>query len=320
MSMLSVEKCNCADSDKPQKTQLLLITVGLLAIFFITEWSVGLWTHSLSLQADAQHILSDVAALGISLIATWLARKPATGKATFGHQRVEIFAALINGLSLLAIAFVIFWEAIHRWQNPETILALPMLAVAFIGLVINILNINILHSHSHNDLNIRGVFLHILADTASSVGVIIAALSVHFLNWLWADTIISLLVATLTAISAIPLVKISILVLLEYAPDTINPEEVEKSLKSFPGVTEVEKLHIWAINSHQVILSARVKVDSDSTEEREKLLYRLQIHLQQNFGIHDTFLQLNHSKLTQENTLHPLFQQDLVAILSSRAP
>jgi cobalt-zinc-cadmium efflux system protein len=318
MSMLSVQKCNCADYDKPEKSQLLWIVVGLLAIFFITEWSVGLWTHSLSLQADAQHILSDVAALGISLIATWLARKPATGKATFGYQRVEILAALINGLSLLVIAAVIFWEAIHRWQNPETILALPMLGVALLGLIINIFNINILHSHSHNDLNIRGALLHIFADTASSIGVIIAALSVHFLNWLWADTIISLLVATLTAISAIPLVKSSLLVLLEYVPDTINTEEVEKSLKSFPGVIEVDKLHIWAINSHQVILAAHLKVDSDNNEEREILLNRLQIHLQQNFGINDVVLQFNHHKLSQQNTLHPLFQQDLVAMLSNR--
>ena len=317
--MVLVQQCECAWKENPpinlsrQKTRLLWTAVGLLAGFFVAEWSVGLWSHSLSLQADAGHILSDVGALGISLIASWIAQQPATGKATFGNGRFEIVAALANGLSLLAIASVIIWQAIHRFHSPEIILGLPMLAVAVLGLIVNLLNINLLHSHSHNDLNLRGAFLHVIADTASSVGVIIAALVIHLWDWLWADAAISLLVAGLTGISALPLIQESLKVLLEYAPESIDLMEVENSLQYFPGVCQVDKLHIWTIASKQVMLCANITVDCAKVEERDRLLQQLQAHLQNTFGITETTLQLTNRRPAP---LHPLFSHNLVSLIT----
>lgn len=315
--------CECSPLNKSvpgsqsrQKTQLLWIVVGLLTGFFVAEWSVGLWSHALSLQADAGHILSDVAALGISLLASWLAQKPAAGIATFGHRRVEILAALVNGCSLLAIAALICWEAIHRFQSPEEVLGLPMLAIAAVGLVVNLLNINLLHQHSHHDLNLRGAFLHVVADTASSVGVIIAALAVHFLNWFWADAAVSLLVASLTGLSALPLVGESLKILLEYAPSSIEPSKVEAALKSFPGVLDVEKLHIWTINSGMVMLCADLTVESSTAEQRDRLLRQLQAYLHQEFGILEAILQLTSPNSKAAIPLHPLFNQNLISMLS----
>jgi cobalt-zinc-cadmium efflux system protein len=313
--------CPCADDSatiavSQQKTRLLWITIGLLAVFFVAEWTVGFWSRSLSLQADAGHILSDVVALGLSLLATWLAKQAPSGKATFGYQRLEILAALVNGLSLLVIAALISWEAIHRWQSPETILGLPMLAIAFLGLIVNLLNITLLHPHTHNDLNLRGALLHIIADTASSVGVILAALAVHLCNWLWADAAISLVVATFTGLSALPLIQESLKVFLEYAPETINPSEVETSLNSFHHIVQVEKLHIWTISSGKVMLCAHITVDCENTKESDRLLRRLQTHLQQSFGITEITLQLTSRKFDTVIPIHPLFNQDLVAILS----
>jgi cobalt-zinc-cadmium efflux system protein len=308
-------KCDIVDScanvtRSRQKTQLLWITVALLALFFVAEWSVGLWSHSLSLQADAGHILSDVAALGLSLFATWLAQQPATGKATFGHHRVEILAALVNGLTLLAIALVISWEAIHRFQTPETILDLPMLAIACLGLIVNLLNITLLHPHSHDDLNLRGAFIHVIADTVSSLGVILAAIAIHLWDWLWADAAISLVVAVLTGLSALPLLRESLNILLEYAPKSIEPIEVQNYLESIAGVVEVEKLYIWRISQGKVMLSANLIVDCARTSERDRLLKELQNHLRENFGIGETTLQL-----TSRVVIHPLFNQNLVSMV-----
>jgi cobalt-zinc-cadmium efflux system protein len=322
--MFLLRRCECPIVDNPavlahqRKTQLLWITLALLAVFFVVEWTVGLWSRSLSLQADAGHMFSDVAALGISLIASWLAQQPAKGKATFGYRRVEILAALVNGLSLLFIAGFITWEAIARWQSPNTILGLPMLVVATLGLIINLLNIALLHPHSHDDLNLRGALLHIISDTVSSVSVIFAALAIHLWNWLWADLVVSLVVAVLTALSALPLIQESLKILLEYAPETVEPQEVETSLKSFPGVTEVEKLHIWTVGSQQVMLCANLTVDSQTVEERDRLLRKLQNHLNRSFGITESSLQLTSRKAITVKPLHPLFDISLVAAVIAK--
>lgn len=314
--------CGCspiADLDvihRRQRNQRLGITVVLLLSFFVAQLGIGLWSHSLSLLADAGHLFSDVASLGLTLLASWLAQRPAAGQATFGYRRVEILVALVNGLSLLAIAFFIAWEAVGRVQTPEPILGLPMLIGAAVGLVVNGLNITLLHQHRHDDLNLRGAFLHVVADAASSVGVILAALAVYFLNWSWIDAATSLLVAGLTALSAIPLIRESLEILMEYAPRSIDPAEVATTLKSFSAVYRVEKLHIWTITSGQLMLCAHLSVQALSAEERDRLLKQLQTHLNQEFGISESILQLTSSNPTESIALHPLFSNNLLSLLS----
>lgn len=320
--MLSLQWCGCADDsikvfNNQQKAKTLWITVGLLAVFFVAEWSVGLWSQSLSLQADAGHVFSDISALVISLFASFLAQQPAKTQATFGHQRIEVLAALLNGLGLLAIATFIILEAIQRWQHPATILGLPMLGVAVLGLIVNLFNITLLHPHTHNDLNLRGALLHVIADTASSVGVIIAALAVHLWDWWWADVAISLVVATFTGLSALPLVQQSLKIFLEYAPESIDPAEVEISLKSFRGVVQVEKLHIWTISLDKVMLCANLTVECATIQECDRLLNKLQTHLRKNFHITEVTLQLTSYKKTLAIPIHPLFKQDIALMLSA---
>jgi cobalt-zinc-cadmium efflux system protein len=182
-------------SQVQQKFQALWTALVLLSVFFCVELSVGIWSHSLSLLADAEHILSDVAALGLALVASWLSQS-ISKQTIFGRYRPEILAALINGISLACIAAWIVKEAVVRLQSPDVeILGIPMLTTALIGLGINSFNALYLHGCSHHDLNIRGVFLHIVADIASSVGAVLAAIAVLWLNWTWADGVISLLVA-----------------------------------------------------------------------------------------------------------------------------
>ncbi|MBW4683868.1 MAG: cation diffusion facilitator family transporter [Komarekiella atlantica HA4396-MV6] len=323
--MLSLQWCECTCTNSSKKviknqlnTKILWIIVVLLTSFFIAEWSVGLWSKSLSLQADAEHILSDITALAISLIASFLAQRPAKSKATFGHQRIEVLAALLNGLILIAIATFIAWEAIQRWQNPATILGLPMLGIAVLGLIVNLFNITLLHPYTHNNLNLRGALLHVIADTASSLGVILAAVAIHFWDWWWADIAISLVVATFTGLSALPLVQESMKIFLEYAPELIDPVEVEISLKLFPDVIQVEKLHIWTISSNKIMLCANLTVECATIWERDRLLSKLQNHLQTTFNITEITLQITSCKKPAIISIHPLFKQDIALMLSTK--
>lgn len=299
-----------------RKTRLLSIALALLAFFLVAEFGAAVWSHSLSLLADSGHMLSDVAALGLALLAAWLARQPAGAQATFGHRRVEILAALVNGVSLLVIAVWIAWQAVGRFAAPEPVLGLPMLIAAAVGLVVNGLSIQLLHPESHHDLNLRGAFLHMAADAASSVGVLLAALAVDCLNWQWADAAVSLLIACLTGLSAGPLVRESLTILMEYAPPAISPVEVEAALNAFQAVCRVEKLHIWTVTSGQVWLCAHLIVTTEAAEERDCLLQRLQAHLKQKFGLQEAILQLTAPPPLAAIPLHPLFSGNLISMFA----
>ena len=201
-------------STRSNKVRLLWTALVLVGCFSLAELAVGYWSHSLALLAESGHMISDSLALALALLATWIARFPTSNQATFGYRRVEIVAALANGIGLVAIAVWIAWEAITRLQSPPAdILSLPMLITASVGLGVNSVNALLLHDSSHHDLNLRGAFLHVTADAASSVGVILAALAVYYLNWLWADAVASLLVATLLSLNAISLIRDSLRIL-----------------------------------------------------------------------------------------------------------
>ncbi|HAG81316.1 MAG TPA: cation transporter [Cyanobacteria bacterium UBA12227] len=198
------------------KVKLLITALILMGSFGLVELGAGLFSHSLALLADAGHMASASFALVLALLATWIARgRNSSGIAPSNHW-IEFVAALCNGVVLVAIASWVGWEAIERLQSPSVeILSLPMLATATVGFGVNSVNILLLHKDSHHDLNIRGAFLHVLADAASSIGVILGAIAVWALGWLWADGAISLFVAALIIISAVPLIIQSLKALLE---------------------------------------------------------------------------------------------------------
>lgn len=205
---------------RSNKVRLLWTALVLVGSFSLGELVVGFWSHSLALLADSGHMISDSLALVLALLATWIARFT-SNKASFGYRRVEILSALANGIGLVAIAVWIAWEAITRLQSPPTdILSLPMLITASVGLGVNSVNALLLHDSSHHDLNIRAAFLHMVADAISSVGVILAAIAVWVMHWLWADGVISLFVSGLIVLGAIPLIVQSLNTLLENPPAT----------------------------------------------------------------------------------------------------
>lgn len=308
-----------SEDSSSQKMQVISIALVLLSSLFAAELAIGTWSHSLSLLADAGHLLTDVTALSMTLGAAWLAQRPACDRATFGHQRVEILAALLNGFGLLAIAAFVTWESWERFNLPQTVLGLPMLLGAGIGLLVNSLNILLLYQRSQDDLNMKAAFLHVVTDAASSVGVIIASLTIYFWHWMWMDTTASLLVAILTALSALPLIKQSLAILLEYAPASIDPTEIETTLLAFESVQQVEALRIWSISANRVALAAQIRVaNSLGSRERDRLLQKLQTHLHRIYQIEEIVLQLRSDEIQVEVGFHPLLHQSLTEHVSRK--
>ncbi|MBW4660572.1 MAG: cation diffusion facilitator family transporter [Drouetiella hepatica Uher 2000/2452] len=295
-----------------QKIRRLWMALGLLSGLFVTQVLAGLWSHSLSLLADSGHILSDVAVFGLTLAASYLAQRPASGRVTFGYGRVEVLVALVNGLSLLAIAAFIVIESVDRLQSTEAVLGLPMLFGSGVGLIINGINIGLLYSSSRQDLNMRSAFLHVAADAASSVSIVFASLMIYFWHWMWVDAATSLLIASLTCLSAIPLIKESLEVFLEFSPRSLQPEAIKSSLQDFDAVEEVEKLYIWSITPSQVKLCADLRVSALSADERDQLVGMLQTHLNQVFGIEESMLQIL-EKPSGNRALHPLLHRSLTS-------
>ena len=313
--------CGIAHSTEPsstgQKFRSVSFTLILLVILFGVEWGIALWSHSLSVQADAGHLVFDMVAVAITLFALWLGERPAIGRATFGHQRLEILAALVNGVGLLLVAAAIAVESWERLNHPHDVLSLPMVAGGTLGLVVNSINLWILRQNSRHDLNLRAAFLHTLSDVASSVGIIIASLSIHLWQFLWMDTLTGFLVAGFTAISAVPLIVDSLRIFLEYAPKTIDPEAVEQRLLDTPEVESIKSLKIWQISTDQTALCSHIQVSNRlDSADRDRLLKSIEKDLKSKFLIQEITLQLTSVSTPEALVLHPLFQRSLIDIVT----
>ena len=233
-------------------------TLLLAAGYMVAEFIGGLLTNSLALLADAGHMLSDVAALGLSLFALKIAERPPTRKRTYGYYRAEILAALLNGATLIAISIFIFVEAFRRLAEPLEVHGPGMLAIAVGGLVINLAGLYLLHGGRHESLNVRGAWLHVLTDALGSVGAIIAGVLIWAFGWRWVDPVVSIVIGLLVIYSAWRLVAESVSVLMESAPRGIDVDAVHQAMEEVPGVLSVHDLHVWTITSGMDSLSAHV--------------------------------------------------------------
>ncbi len=218
MMMQSCECLNCdplqgklpiPEENSNSTAKLRLLTLGLVLTggFSLVEYGMGWWSHSLALVADSGHMLSDCLAMGLSLLATCIAQLANRHPSFLNARQAENLAALANGFGLLILAGWVAWEAIERFQSHAAILSEAMLLTAIGGLLFNLLTVRLFHAHSHADLNVRGAFLHILADTLSSIAVIVAALFIWVLHWEWADVVVSLLTSFLIVVSTLPFLR-----------------------------------------------------------------------------------------------------------------
>ncbi len=272
----------------------LILTSAITGAFFIIEVIGGIVTNSLALISDAGHMLTHIFALLVSMFALIFAAKPPTLKKTYGFFRLEILAALLNGVVLFAISLWIFYEAYHRFRHPETISSGKMFLVAFIGLIANVVCAYILmkgeveHKHS---LNVKAAFLHMLGDTLSSVGVLIGAAVIYYTNWFVIDPIISVLLCVLILIWSYKLIMESVDVLLEATPKEINIDEVIASLKQIQGIDDAHDIHIWTITSGMYAMSGHIDTRDMMISETTKLSKEINHILSEKFKIGHAVIQ-----------------------------
>ena len=278
------------------------IALALTAALLIVEVIGGLLSNSIALLADAGHMLTDVAALGLALFVAWFSRQPVTPQKTFGYLRWEILAAFVNGATLLLISAWILWTAVLRLRSPEQIESGLMLIVAAAGLIVNLIAARLLYRSSAHSLNARGAYLHVLGDLLASVGTIAAAIAIRYTGWLTADPIASILTTVLIMRGAWRLVRESVDILLESTPAHIPLPAVRGQLEAIPGIESVHDLHVWAVTPAVVSMSAHCIV-----REPEKHQHVLEhIHdAMRLFGIEHVTIQLERDEmLDREHHLH----------------
>jgi cobalt-zinc-cadmium efflux system protein len=264
----------------------------------------GLVSNSLALLSDAGHMFTDAFALGLSLWAIKMAQKPATHHKTFGYHRLEILAALANGLLLALISVWIFYEAYQRFFHPPEIKSGLMLVVAVIGLIGNFIGVTMLQRSSRNNLNVRGALLHMLGDTLSSVGVIIGGVFIAFTGWKMIDPIVSILINGFIIHSAFQLIFESGEVLLEAVPRGLVLQDVVAEVKKVSGVKDLHDLHIWTITSGLHALSGHILIDDQQVSTGTAILQEVKEVLEHKFGITHTTLQLESENCGEELVCH----------------
>jgi cobalt-zinc-cadmium efflux system protein len=278
-----------AGSAAAEHQRQLATVLALTAAFVIVEVAGGLLTGSLALVADAAHTLTDVLGMAMALAAIWFAKRPATAARTYGFYRAEILAALANSIVPFGIAAFILLEAWHRFHAPPHVDSLPMLGVAVVGLVVNVIAARLLAGGAQQSLNLRGAFLEVVADLAGAAGVIVAAVVILTTGWRWADPLVSVAIALFILPRTWGLLTNVVNVLLEATPKGIRLDELESAMCAVPGVSAVHELHVWTITSGFVAMSGHVEADARASSE---VLHELQILLRARFGIEHATLQV----------------------------
>src|SRR5205823_11780069 len=275
----------------PTRQRLILSIIATIT-FVLVEAITGYLSHSLALMSDAGHNFADALALIIAWYGVWIALKPSTARRTFGYHRVGTLAALVNSVSLVVIALLVFWEAIERLRHPQPVQSTPMIIVATIAILMNTVISLWLRGDAKKDLNVRSAYMHMLGDAISAAGVVGAGFVVAFTGASIADPLVSILIGILILWSSWGILKESVNVLLEAIPAGMNMNEVEQTIARVHGVREVHDLHVWTIGSGMICCSCHVMVNEQSVRSGENVLRTVTEKLKANFGIDHTTIQV----------------------------
>jgi cobalt-zinc-cadmium efflux system protein len=282
----------------------LKLALVLTAVYMFAEAIGGWLANSLALLADAGHMLTDVAAMSLTLAAIWFASRPATAKKTFGYYRLEILAAFVNGIALVLISLWVIYEAYERWNAPPEIKGFQLTLIAVGGLIINLICAWLLHGDHEHDLNMRGAWLHVVGDALGSVTAILAGVLIIAFGWLWADAVSSALISLIIIVSAWNLIKESVNVLLEGTPAHINLKAVEETIRATENVADVHDLHVWTITSGMEALSVHI-IHHEEVSQKE-LLKNVRRKLHDEFGIDHLTIQMETLE-AEKHSEHPCF-------------
>ena len=251
--------------------RVLLIALGLTTAFMLAEVAGALVTRSLALLSDAAHMFTDSAALAVSLVAIWIAKRAADHKRTFGYYRFEILAAAFNAILLFLVALYILFEAYRRFRTPAEIQSLPMLVIAIIGLVVNLVSMRLLRAGSGESLNVKGAYLEVWSDLLGSLGVIVAALVIRLTGWTWVDSLVAAAIGLWVLPRTWILLKASINILLQGVPEGVDITRLEAAIRAVAGVTALHDLHVWGLTSGKLVMSCHIVADLARRDEQSVL-------------------------------------------------
>lgn len=271
--------------------RVLLIALGLTTSFMVAEVVSALITGSLALLSDAAHMFTDSAALAVSLVAIWIAKRAADRKRTFGYYRFEILAAAFNAVLLFLVACYILFEAYQRLRAPVEIQSLGMLIVASIGLVINLISMRLLRAGSSDSLNVKGAYLEVWSDMLGSIGVIVAAIVIRTTGWTWVDSLVAAAIGIWVLPRTWVLLKESINILLQGVPEGIDIQQVEATIRRVSGVTDLHDLHVWGLTSGKTVMSAHIVAEIGIRDE-QTILAEVTRLAREEFAIGDVTLQI----------------------------
>lgn len=278
-------------------SKTLWATLLITLFFTIVEVVGGILSNSLALLSDSAHMISDVVALGLSMAAIYLARRPPNSRYTFGFLRFEVIAALLNGLALAIIAVGIFIEGVRRFLHPEEVQFGLMLSIAFVGLVVNIV-LTVMLSRSmkaEHNLNIQSALWHFIGDLLSSIGVIVSAILLYVTGWVIFDPLISVIIGGIIFVGGARIIREAYLILMEAVPDGFQLEDIRSSIAAIEGVEDVHELHLWAISSEHYSLSAHLLLRED-IQPHCVILAANQV-LQQKYNIYHSTVQVEHAAI-----------------------
>jgi cobalt-zinc-cadmium efflux system protein len=284
---------NHSDHEQQSATGKRALRINLIIVLVImaVEIAGGVLSNSLSLLGDAGHMLVDALALGLSLFALTISQRPATSTKTFGFYRVEIIAALANGVTLVLVSIFVFYESYRRFLSPPQVHTPVMLAVAAVGLVANFIGVYMLR-RAGQGLNIKAAWWHIVGDAISSLGVIGAGIVITFTGWYYADPLIAVIIGVIILVGAVRLVRESVDILLEAVPKQVAVEKVIRTLKELSGVEDVHDIHIWTITSGMFALSAHLVVQDRMVSQSAEIMATANQALADHYNITHTTLQL----------------------------
>lgn len=277
--------------------QRLLVVMGLTGTYMVVEVVGALLTGSLALLADAGHMATDVFGVGLALFAVWLAGRPATPERTYGYYRAEILASLVNSMLLFGVSGFILFEAWRRFQAPPEVQSLPMVAVASVGLLVNLIGVWLLRAGAAESLNVQGAFLEVVSDLLGSVGTIVAGLIMYFTGWWYADPLFSVFIGLFIIPRTWRLLREAVGVLLEGTPSNVDLAEVRAVMEGVQGIDAVHDLHVWSLTSGYVALSGHAKLTPGV--DRDVALADLIATLRQRFGIEHTTIQIEQEALDE---------------------
>lgn len=298
---MSSEHLHAIPSTKNEKA--LLLAFCLTFIFLVIEFISGVMLNSLALIADAAHMLTDATALAIALAAVKIARYPADYRRTYGYYRFEILSATFNALLLFGVAIYILYETYQRFQRPVEVKSMGMMLVAIAGLIINLISMRLLSSGKDHSLNMKGAYLEVWSDMLGSLGVILGAVVIMYFGWIWVDPVVAVFIALWILPRTWILLKESLNILIEGAPEGVKYEDVIETIKSIPGVQSVHDLHIWVLTSGKNILTAHVVYNGNI--EPHELIQEIISILASKFSVYHATIQVETSpcEYVKENPL-----------------